>query len=312
MDYQGPDSLSLDQLRMFIAVVEEGSFSAAGRKLKRVQSAVSHAMANLEAQLGVTLWDRTNKRPALTPDGELLLSHARRVCAEVDTLKRVAFGLIGGLEASIALAVDALFPIRAVVDLARQFAAKFPSVQLELHTETLGGVAALVFDGTCQLGIVGPAVPTPGLERRHLATVQMWSVVAPAHPLAAIKRRVSNAELAKHVHIVLSERSPGQPTPDQAVLSPRSWRIADLSTKRALILAGLGWGNLPLHMIEPELARKRLVRIRPQAWADDEWNLALSVVNRPDVPRGRATEWLLGKLPELCARTPGLQSASER
>jgi DNA-binding transcriptional LysR family regulator len=301
------DSLTLDQLRMFIAVVEEGSFSAAGRRLRRVQSAVSHAMANLEAQLEVTIWNRKVKRPTLTREGELLLIHARRVCLEVAALKQTAVGLTGGLEASIAIAIDALFPLRGVVDLARLFAAKFPSVQLKLHTETLAGVAALVSDSSCQLGIVGPAVATPGLERRHLATVQMVTVAAATHPLASMRRRISSAQLADHVHVVLSERNPGQPTPDQAVLSPRSWRIADLSTKRALILAGLGWGNLPRHMIERDLASKRLVRIRPEAWADDEWNLALSTVIRAETPRGPATQWLLDQLPVLCARSPGVE-----
>jgi DNA-binding transcriptional LysR family regulator len=192
------------------------------------------------------------------------------------------------------------------------FAAKFPSVQLKLHTETLAGVAQLVFDGTCQLGIVSPAVATAGLEQKHLATVRMVTVAAASHPLAGLRRRISSTQLAEHVHIVLTERDPEQPTPDQAVLSPRSWRIADLSTKRALILAGLGWGNLPLHMIERELASKRLVRIRPEAWADDAWDLALSSVIRPETPRGPATQWLLEQLPSLCARSPGVDPRATR
>src|SRR5687767_7794710 len=95
---------TLDQLRTFIAVVDEGNFSAAGRKLKRVQSAVSHAMAQLEQQLGVKLWDRSSKIPRLTSAGELLLNAARKVSADADALKRTAEGLLGGLEANVSLA----------------------------------------------------------------------------------------------------------------------------------------------------------------------------------------------------------------
>ncbi|MET0387293.1 MAG: LysR family transcriptional regulator [Polyangiales bacterium] len=302
------DAITLDQLRMFIAVVDEGSFSAAGRKLKRVQSAVSHAMANLEAQVGIALWDRSTKVPTLTPRGKVLLGSARRICSEVAELKRVAEGLSGGLEAELSLAIDALMPISAVVDLGREFAAQFPSVELRLYTETLSAVSALVLAGTCQIGVIGPAASAPGLAREHLVTVRMLPVVAPSHPLAASARtRIATRTLAEHIHIVLSERGE-QRTPDQAVLSPRTWRVADLGTKKALLMAGLGWGNLPEHMIDRELAKQTLVRIRPAAWSDDEWNLPLSIVHAADLAPGPAARWLLARLPALCSRAPGVSA----
>lgn len=306
------DAITLDQLRTFIATAEEGSFSAAGRKLQRVQSAVSYAMANLETQVGVTLWDRSSKIPVLTPQGKVLLASARRICAEVDELKRVAHGLTEGLEAEVSLAVDALLPTRAVVDLCREFAEQFPEVELRLYTETLSAVSALVLAGTCQIGVVGPAALAPGLTRAHLVSVRMVPVVAPAHPLAALAtRRIPTATLAEHIQIVLSERA-GSATPDQATLSARVWRVADLATKKALLLAGLGWGNLPEHMIDRELTRKTLIRIRPAAWGDDAWNLSLGVVHRSELAQGPAARWLLGRLPVLCSREPGVRSSRRR
>src|SRR6201981_5958 len=71
------DGVTLDQLRTFIAAADEGSFSAAGRKLRRAQSVVSQTLANLEGQFGVKLFDRTRRRPVLTPQGQVLLAHAR-------------------------------------------------------------------------------------------------------------------------------------------------------------------------------------------------------------------------------------------
>jgi DNA-binding transcriptional LysR family regulator len=300
---------TLDQLRMFIAVAEEGSFSAAGRKLSRVQSAVSHSMANLEAQVGVRLWDRTTKIPSLTAHGKVLLASARRICSEVDALDRMAQGLVGGLEAEVSLALDALMPVRAVVDLCREFAREFPAVELRLYTETLSAVSALVLDGTCQIGVIGPAAHAPGLTREHLVSVQMVPVVAAKHPLArgGSRARISNQMLSDHVHIVLSERG-DQPTPDQAVLSPRIWRVADLSTKKALLLGGLGFGNLPAHMIKRELASKALVRIRPAAWSDGDWLLSLSVVHSGGAARGPASRWVLERLPALCTRELGVRA----
>jgi DNA-binding transcriptional LysR family regulator len=296
------DAITLDQLRTFIAVVEEGSFSAAGRKLRRVQSAVSHAMASLETQLGIRIWDRATKIPKLTAEGGVLLTMARRICADVDAFKHVAEGLVGGLEPSISLAVDAILPVRALVDLCREFAAKFPTVQLRLYTDTLSAVSTLVHNGTCQIGVVGPAAQAQGLERQHMAVVRLVPVVAKDHPLAKVRGKIKTEVLAEHVNIVLSEQRGARQTPDQGVLSSHTWRVADLGTKHALLLGGLGWGNMPEHVVQGDLTAGRLVRIRPAAWAEDEWRLSLSIVHRPDLSKGPATIWLLERMVELCLR----------
>jgi DNA-binding transcriptional LysR family regulator len=296
------DAVTLDQLRTFVAVVDEGSFSAAGRKLQRVQSAVSHAMASLEAQLGVTIWDRSTKIPKLTEQGRVLLAAARRVCAEADELRRKAEGLIGGLEPRVSICVDQIFPLRALCDLCLEFARAFSSVELCLHTETLSAVSARVEDGTCQLGVVGPAAKANGLTRHHLANVRMVPVVSRDHPLASLalrEGRVASERLSEHTQIVLSERGDGG-GPDQAVLSARTWRIADLSTKHELLRAGLGWGNLPEHMAEEDLQAGRLVRLRPEAWDEDGIALGLAIVHRPGLAMGPATSWLMTRMKELC------------
>lgn len=299
------EAITLDQLRTFLAVTDEGSFSAAGRKLGRVQSAVSHAMVNLEAQLGVRLWDRSTKRPTLTAEGAALVAAARRVMTDVDALGRIAEGMVGGLEPVLALAVDALVPIRALVDLCREFALRFPTVQLRIHTEILSAVSSLVADGTCQMGVVGPAAHGPGLEREHLAVVRMIPVVGKTHPLARRRGSIPTAQLGEHIHIVLSERAGGRPTPDQGVLSAHTWRVGDLGTKHALLVAGLGWGNLPEHVAAEDLARGRLVEIRPAAWGPDEWRLSLSLAHRPELVKGPATRWVMARLKELCLRDLG-------
>jgi len=295
-------AITLDQLRTFVAVADEGSFSAAGRKLRRVQSAISHAMANLEGQLGVKLWDRSKKVPLLTPQGASILVAARRICTEMDALGEVAEGLAGGLEPAVAFAVDAVLPVRIVVDACREFRTRFPTVQLRLFTDTMSAVAELVVDGTCDLGVIGPAAQASGLEREHLMVVRMIPVAAKGHPLAAIAGAISASMMAAHVNIVFSERATGRPTPDQGVLSANTWRVTDLAVKHALILGGLGWGNMPEHRVADDIRAGSLVRIRPAQWAEDEWQLSMSVVHRRDVPRGPAARWLVGRLRELCAR----------
>ena len=299
------DAITLDQLRTFIAIVDEGSFSSAGRKVRRVQSAVSHAMANLESQLGVRIWDRTTKIPTLTAEGGVLLTNARRICAEVDALKRVAESFVNGLEPSVSLVVDAIMPMRAIVDLCREFAVKYPTVRLHLYIDTLSAVSARVLDGTCQIGVVGPAAHVQGLDREHLSSVRMIPVAASTHPLAQAKRRLSTEELAGHVNIVLSEHGSSRQTEDQAILSANTWRVADLGTKHALLLGGLGWGNMPEHLVRGDLATGRLIRLQVAAWREDTWLLSLAVVHRPEIAKGPATRWLLRRMGELCLRDLG-------
>jgi DNA-binding transcriptional LysR family regulator len=78
------DGVSLDQIRTFIAAVDEGSFSAAGRRLGRAQSVVSQTLANLEGQLGVQLFERSGRYPVLTGEGRALLTDARAVAVSMD------------------------------------------------------------------------------------------------------------------------------------------------------------------------------------------------------------------------------------
>src|SRR5579872_2726381 len=143
------DGVSIDQLRTFIAAADEGSFSAAGRRLKRAQSVVSQTLANLEAQLGVQLFDRTSRFPMLTDAGRSLLVDARTATASMDLFKARAKGLSGGLEPELSVVVDVMFPIRNLTCAVAAFQTEFPATPLRLYVEALGAVLAPVADGRC-------------------------------------------------------------------------------------------------------------------------------------------------------------------
>jgi DNA-binding transcriptional LysR family regulator len=295
------ETFTLDQLRALIAVIEEGSFSAAARKLHRVQSAVSTAMANLETQLGVSLWDRSTKIAKLTDQGQAIVAAARKVCSEADSLRKLAAGMAAGLEASVSLCVDILFPVMALVDLCERFRDEFPSVDLRVDTQTMTGVSARVIDGSATIGVASPMGVTAGLERKVLTTIQMIPVVSPQHPLASLRGPIPTTRLRDTIQLVLSELH-GEGHPDQAVLSSRTWRVRDLHTKHALLRAGLGWGNLPEHLVRDDLRTRRLVKIRVEAWGEDEHTLYLSAVYRGDVTFGPAHRWLFTQLEQLRLR----------
>lgn len=308
------DPVTLDQVRMLLAVADTGSFTGAARRLHRVQSAVSHGVAAVEANLGVRLFERTTRSVRPTPAGEVFVAEARRVAARVDELRRVGEGLAGEVEPVVSAVVDVLFPSDALVAACVGFAARYPGVLLRLHTETLAAVAALVRDGTCAFGVAGEAAGEAGLSARVLGHVRMVAVVAPGHPLAAEAGPLDATRLGEEVQIVLSERAGTEPeraAPDQSVLSARTWRIHDLPTKRALLVAGLGWGNLPEHLCRDDLAAGRLVRIRPAAWERDTLDVRLSLLTRADTGLGPASRWLVDQLAERCAATGAVAATPE-
>src|SRR5437868_3309636 len=104
-----PGQPTLDQLRVFITVVETGSFAATARKLNRATSVVSYTIANLEAQLGVTLFDRlSTKKPQLTLEGRTVLAEARSVSTGIDNLRAKVKSMLRGVEPEVHLALDVM------------------------------------------------------------------------------------------------------------------------------------------------------------------------------------------------------------
>jgi DNA-binding transcriptional LysR family regulator len=295
------DGVTLDHLRVLLTVADEGSFSAAARRLGRVQSAVSQSMATLESLCGFKVWDRSERSVGLTERGRGLVAAARRVLAEVERMRELTAAFQGGLEGRLSLCVDSVFPSQGLVRLAAAFGAAFPGVELRVDTDTLGSVAERVVRRECDLAIAGPLGASHGLSRVAVGSVLMVPVVSKGHALAAVQGRIPTERVAQETQIVLSEHGPGA-SPDQAVISPRTWRVADLSTKLDFIRGGLGWGNLPWHLVEQEVRAGELVRLSLAAWNDEEHRLPLALVFPPGVRKRPAVRWLLDSVPEICAR----------
>jgi DNA-binding transcriptional LysR family regulator len=294
------DGVSLDQLRTFIAAVDEGSFSAAARKLNRVQSAVSGWVGNLETQIGVVLFDRSGRFPKLTPEGSLLLADARNIVSGVDTLKARAKSMTAGVEPELAVVVDVFFPTSIISAAAKAFATTFPLTPLRIFVEGLGAAYQPVLDGRCSLGIL-LALPMafPTLVSERLGTITLVAVAAPGHPLAQYGDRIPRQVLAKATQLVLTDRSDLLAGRDYGVISPHTWRLADLSTKHAFLRDGLGWGGMPLHMVEQDVADGRLQILDVDELPSAGTEIAISACYQASNPPGPAGRWLIEQLKTL-------------
>ncbi len=291
------DGVSLDQLRTFIAAVDEGSFSAAGRKLNRVQSAVSGWVGGLEEQIGVVLFDRSGRFPKLTPEGVLLLADARNIVAGVDALKARARLMTSGVEAELSVVIDVFFPTAVISVVAKAFAKQFPLTPLRVFVEGLGAAYQPVLDGRCSLGILPPLPQVfPSLVSERLGELPLVAVASVGHPLARFGHRIPRRELAKHIQLVLTDRSDLTAGRDFGVASTLTWRLADLSTKHAFLKDCVGWGGMPLHMVEKDIAAGTLVVLDVDDMPLTGWILTMSVYHQPSKPPGPAGTWFIDHL----------------
>jgi DNA-binding transcriptional LysR family regulator len=303
-----PGTPTLDQLRVFLTVIEVGSFAGAARRLGRATSVISYSIANLEAQLGVLLFDRVSTRkPQLTEAGRTVLSEARTITNGINGLRAKVKGLLQGLEAEINLVLDVMLPAARVVDALKAFREEFPTVSLRLYVEALGAVTQMVLNRTATIGICGPLdVEVAGLERVGVGSVELIPVAAPDHPLARAGRNAPGAG-RDHIQLVLTDRSSLTQDEDRGVIGTKTWRLADLGSKHMLLKESIGWGYMPEPMVRNDLEEGRLVRLDIPEYKDGF--IRLHAIYRTDTPPGPAGSWLIARFE---AQAAGAAEAANR
>ena len=300
------ERVTIEQLRTLRAVVDAGSFSAAARKLGRVQAAVSQAIDRLEAQLGLRLFDRSGRTPRLTHHGEAIVAAAAKIEGGVDALDDLVSSLKRGTETSLSIIVDVMFPTASLVAFAKDFAAEHPRVALVLFTDVLSAVSAHVRARRSAWGIALEDADLRDLERRRIADVRLVPVASRAHPRAKLAGPIDAVGLSSSVQIVLGEHRDGADASDhRGVMSPQTWRVVDLETKRALITSGLGWGHMPEHVVRDDLAAARLVELSLEAWGSVALRRSLVLVWKRGAVLGPVARWAQERLSHLCLREIG-------
>ena len=252
--------LSLESLQWLVVVAERGSFSAAARVLGKAQSAVSTAIANLEIDLGLTLFDRSGRLPRLTLAGERMVAEARALLAQQGQLQAVAAELAAGIEARLTLAIDdgSLLPWLAPV--LEQLAGRYPSLELELLFPMMEDLDEMLLSGRAQLGVGYQGMTTPAaLARFGLGQMAMPLVVAPGHPLAQMAAPAL-ADLGRYRQLLVTGRQPGVERERFRLSTTIWWAEGDLSVLE-LVKRGLGWASVPAFLLTDALARGEVVRL---------------------------------------------------
>lgn len=291
------DPLTLDQLRILVAVAETGSFSAAARRLGRVQSAISQSVQSLETTLRVGLFDRAAKTPVLTEPGRVLLDDARHLLRGAETLRARAETIAADVEPDLTLAVDPVFPNPVLMASLRALRDTFPHLPVTLFTEGLGGAEQRLREGTARLGIF-PPLPNAAadLEISFLTTIPAVPVVAADHLLAREPEPLSREVLERHMQLVLTDRSTLSAGFSGGVVGGHIWRFADQGSRLEFLLGGFGWCNMPRHLVDRHIAAGRLKRLDVAEQRGPGFSFAVHVVHLRGRPPGRAGQWLVRDL----------------
>ncbi|HEU0197554.1 MAG TPA: LysR family transcriptional regulator [Nevskiaceae bacterium] len=263
------DTVTINQLRAFVAVCDQGSFSGAARKLRRAQSAISHAIKALESAFDVELFERNTRKAQLTAAGRSLLPDARAVISRTEEMKNRAGAIAKAGVSQVSVAVDAYFPRAHLIDGLRTLQTEFPTAAINLRITTMQDGENLVLEGVCALAVTivdVPEVDPDAMERHWLREAKMVTLCAPSHPLASIPGPISRDEFGRHVQIIVTDNQPETENNQQGAVGKRQWLVNDLGAKRDLLKAGLGWGHLPWHLVAEDLASGQLVELERRAW----------------------------------------------
>lgn len=253
--------MNFESLECFEAIISTGSFRKAAEKLNKAQPAVSYAIKNLEAELNLELFDRTQYKPSLTPAGQILYQKITRLIEQKKDLLQTAQTLKEGGDFQVRLSITALFPLQKISDKLKKFTMSYPYCDLKINVDVLSTMFRLESE-EADIGITELLRwPYEKFEAIELCKIKMIPVISATHPLIqmAPDKVFSTYEIKNIPQIIIQSTLPEAKDIKAGIVSENlKWRVSDFKTKETMILEALGWGFLPDHMIQELLQEKRL------------------------------------------------------
>jgi len=261
--------MTLDQLRILVQIADCGSMLSAAEALNRTQPTLSVAVRKLEDELGIELLARDQYRAKLTPSGEKVCQQAREVLRQSSFLTDMAAHLARGYEPKLRIAIEESCPVPLVLQVLKSLEMKYPQTEFELVGERLWGALERLDQFEAEIAITPWFEENVQLESFLLANIRMVPVAAPGFMPQHVGRTFSLTELKDRVQVVVRDSSRSPRTKSLGVLEEgRHWLVNDHSTKKEVLLAGMGWGRLHLHMVQAELESGRLVELKIEDFGD--------------------------------------------
>ena len=242
--------VTIEQWRVFQAIIEQGGYAQAAAYLHRSQSAISYSMSKLQEQLGIPLVKVEGRKAVLTEQGQILLHRSRQLIDEASEIENFARHLSQGREAEIKLVVDAAFPSDLLMSSLAKFAAQSQGTRVQLREVILSGAIDALVSDEADL-VIGIETPS-GYLADPLIEVELIAVAHPDHPLHLLQREITSSDLAQHMHVVISDSGENEKMDVGWLSSQDRWTVSSIDSALNAIKHGLGYGWLPSNrLIEP-------------------------------------------------------------
>ncbi|EGR0710848.1 LysR family transcriptional regulator [Vibrio alginolyticus] len=276
---------TLQQLETLVTCVECGSFSAAARKLGKAQSAVSTAIANLEIDTDIVIFDRSSRTPKLTSQGKRLYSYSVSLLSDAYQIERMMKAFSSGVEERLTIATNALLLTPKFYDVLKEFYALFPFTQLNLNVVENNLVADMVTKKEADIGfMLWGQEPPRDVEVGSIGYIPFSIAVHQSHPLVSSSNVVF--ENIKNYHQVLLKDSPLH---HNIPLTHSNSIVNNLEGVIEIIKINNNWSLLPHHVISHHCDLRKL-KITGE---EKDWLLQVDRVTRQK--HGKATQWLVDK-----------------
>lgn len=284
---------SPEALTAFAEAATLGSFSAAARKLGKSQSTVSSAIANLEIDLGITLFDRSSRKPALTEHGRVMLGKVQEILAASDRLDRAASQLGGGMEPRLSVVWSDTYQSDRFEEMLLAFENRFPDLEFECLIAEHGDLVSLVQTGRAHIGVVAAQnVYPPDVGSATIAEQsEITLFVATTHSLAGMKD-ITPDVLANFRALRLATYIEGEQGAQGTPQSRRAWSAPSYLMLMEMAVLGFGWAAIPRWMVT-RFATGKLVELNARGWPR---RVPVDAVWSRQRPLGRAGTWLLEEM----------------
>lgn len=251
-------NVTLDQARTLDAFAREGTLQAAAKRLHKGHPAVLYALKQLEQQTGLALFDRTGYRTRLTAAGDAVLRHCRVMLDAERALEATCTVLHSGWEPVLRVVFDAIVPLTPVLEVVKLVRASKAPTKVMLSVDSLAGVEARFGEEQAQMMVfVLPSAQIEGLTVHKLPQLKARLVAHRSHPLSK-RARVTREELSEHVLLTVRGSDPRLQLVTAELDTQSTVHLPDFHSKKAAIVAGIGFGWLPEWLIERELAKGEL------------------------------------------------------
>jgi DNA-binding transcriptional LysR family regulator len=269
--------VSLDQWATLVSVVESGGYAKAAAHLHKSQSTLTYAIQKMESLLGVKVFELRGRKAVLTPTGELLYKRAKVILEDTARLEKAAGELAKGWEPEIRIAVDILFPTWLLLKCFAEYCAEHPDTHLELYETVLGGTEEAL--AARRVGFaIGSSVPQ-GFAGDILMPVRTVCVAAPSHPLHALGRTLTLADLRPHRHILIRDSGEQRVRPT-GWLNELRLTVSNKATSIHAVATGMGYAWYPEDWIREELERGALRPLPLREGAEKAGTLYLVFADR--------------------------------